>query len=111
MENRDRDKLSQSEHSTSAGSVNRKTSSNVGNSKSDSSAQFGQKIGRSENSMNEPSRRSGSGSMESGSGRTSGSSGLSGSSNVSGNKSSDIDSSSSIGSGENGRSSRGGSRQ
>jgi hypothetical protein len=57
MENRDRDKLSQSSHSTPSGKVNRDVSS--------------------ESSLNESSRRSGSGSMESGSGRSSGSSGIS----------------------------------
>lgn len=60
MENRDRDKLSKSSGSTSAGNVNRETSSDIGRSKSDSDASFGQNIGRSENLENEPSRRSGS---------------------------------------------------
>ena len=58
MENRDRDKLSRNKTGTEAGDVNRNVSENIGKSKSDSSAEFGQKIGRSEN-LNEPSRRTG----------------------------------------------------
>src|SRR3954447_16173934 len=58
MENRERDKMSKNTESTSAGDVNRNTSSQIGTNKSDSSADFGQNIGRSEN-LNEPSRRTG----------------------------------------------------
>src|SRR5207248_8734847 len=65
MENRDRDKMSRNTESTSAGDVNRNTSSQIGKNKSDSSANFGQKIGRSEN-LNEPSSRTGSSSGSSG---------------------------------------------
>jgi len=62
MENRERDKMSRNTESTSAGDVNRNTSSQIGKNKSDSSADFGQNIGRSEN-LNEPnSRTSNSGS-------------------------------------------------
>jgi hypothetical protein len=61
MENRDRDKVSRNNSSsTSGGDVNRETSSRIGNQNDDSSADFGQNIGRSENRENEPSRRSGS---------------------------------------------------
>jgi len=56
MENRERDKMSRNTESTSAGDVNRNTSSQIGKNKSDSSADFGQNIGRSEN-LNEPSSR------------------------------------------------------
>ncbi|HEU4523015.1 MAG TPA: hypothetical protein VFT12_13485 [Thermoanaerobaculia bacterium] len=57
MENRDRDKLSRNSNSpTDAGSVNRDTSSEIGNRKDESTSEFGQKIGRSEN-LNEPNRR------------------------------------------------------
>jgi len=77
MENRDRDKMSRNTESTSAGDVNRNTSSQIGKNKSDSSADFGQKIGRSEN-LNEPSSRTGGSSGSSGYGsspsRSSGSS-------------------------------------
>src|SRR5438270_11686672 len=77
MENRDRDKMSRNTESTSAGDVNRNTSSQIGKNKSASSADFGQKIGRSEN-LNEPSSRSGNSSGSSGYGsspsRSSGSS-------------------------------------
>jgi hypothetical protein len=62
MDNRERDKMSRNTESTSAGDVNRNTSSQIGKNKSDSSADFGQNIGRSEN-LNEPnSRTSNSGS-------------------------------------------------
>jgi hypothetical protein len=53
-----RDNLSSSDHATSGGDVNRQTSQNQ--RPNDTTAEFGQKIGRSENQMNEPSRRSGS---------------------------------------------------
>lgn len=56
MENRERDKKSWNTESTSAGDVNRNTSSRIGKDKSDSSADFGQNIGRSEN-LNEPNSR------------------------------------------------------
>ena len=105
MENRDRDKISKSTGSTSAGDVNRKTSSNIGQKKSDSSAEFGQKVGRSENIEREPSRKSGLGDssgMHSDSGRDSGSSGFD--SNSDRSKSSDYDQ------GESGVRYRGGNR-
>lgn len=60
MENRDRDKMSESTSSTPAGDVNRKTSSNIGKKNSDSESSFGQNIGRSENWDSEPSKNSGS---------------------------------------------------
>lgn len=69
MENRDRDKMSQRDSSTQAGDINRGVSQNQ--SKSDSSTEFGKKIGQSESSLNEPSSRTsgsvGSSGMESGS--------------------------------------------
>jgi hypothetical protein len=52
MENRDRDKLSQSEGPTEAGDINRETSQKKGK-ENDSSADFGQSIGRSEE-LNSP---------------------------------------------------------
>jgi hypothetical protein len=58
MENRERDKMSRNTESTPAGDVNRNTSSQIGKNKSDSSADFGQNIGRSEN-MNDPNSRTG----------------------------------------------------
>ncbi|MGA8807646.1 MAG: hypothetical protein WB973_07185 [Thermoanaerobaculia bacterium] len=58
MENRERDKMSRNTESTSAGDVNRNTSSQSGKNKSDSSADFGQNIGRSEN-LNDPNSRTG----------------------------------------------------
>ena len=72
MENRDRDKLSRSEHSTEAGDVNRKTSERQGQ-RNDSSADFGQSIGRSENPRGDvPSgRNSGSEGYDSSSSRSS----------------------------------------
>jgi hypothetical protein len=66
MENRDRSKMSQNTTPTEGGDVNRNTSSNIGKEKSDSSAEFGQNIGRSENPENEPSRRTNSTSSSSG---------------------------------------------
>jgi len=80
MENRERDKMSKNTGSTSAGDVNRNTSSQIGKDKSDSSAEFGQNVGRSEN-LNEPSSRTGKSSGSSGydsssSSRSSGSSSL-----------------------------------
>ncbi len=80
MDNRDRDKISRNTGSTEAGDLNRKTSQNIGRDKSGSSAEFGQKIGRSEEDIdNESSRQSdsvGSGGMQSDTGRSSGSSGF-----------------------------------
>ena len=75
MENRDRDKLSKSTGSTSAGNINKGTSQNVDSSKQrDSDVEFGQKIGRSESVENEPSRKSGNlGSSSSDRGMSSGS--------------------------------------
>src|SRR5689334_13473570 len=77
MENRDRDKMSKNTGSTPAGDVNRNTSSSSGQ-KSDSSVDFGQKVGRGEN-IESDTRRSGSigsSGMQSDSGRSSGSSGI-----------------------------------
>jgi len=65
MENRERDKMSKNTGSTSAGDVNRNTSSQIGKNKSDSSVEFGQNVGRSEN-LNEPSSRTGNSSGSSG---------------------------------------------
>jgi|SRR5687768_1014859 len=56
MENRDRDKVSRNTESTNAGDVNRETSQRQGNLNDDSTSEFGQNIGRSEN-LNEPNRR------------------------------------------------------
>jgi hypothetical protein len=56
MENRDRDKVSQGSRPTDAGSVNRETSEREGR-ENDSSADFGQSIGRSEE-LNNPDRSS-----------------------------------------------------
>ena len=53
MENRDRDKMSRSEQPTDAGKVNRETSKK----QSHSDLEYGEKIGRSENVENEPTRR------------------------------------------------------
>ena len=61
MENRDRDKLSRNSQSTEAGDINRDVSSRKGNLEDDSTSEFGQNIGRSEN-LNEPNRREGIGS-------------------------------------------------
>ena len=62
--------MSRKNQSTSAGDVNRKTSSQIGKDKSDSSADFGKNIDRSEN-LKEPNSRgskSGSGGYDSSSG-------------------------------------------
>ena len=56
MENRDRDKLSRNSTSTPAGDINRETEQRRGNLNDDSSAEFGQQIGRSEN-LDEPNER------------------------------------------------------
>ena len=57
MENRDRDKVSRNNwSSTDAGKVNRETSKDIGNLNDDSSSEFGQNIGRSEN-LDEPDTR------------------------------------------------------
>src|SRR4051794_12589463 len=108
MENRDRDQMSRNNQSTPAGDVNRNTSSQIGKDKSDSTAEFGQNVGRSEN-LNEPNSRgsksgssgygSSSGSNSSSSyGSGSGSSGSSGSSGIGNSGSSGIGSNSSGGS-------------
>jgi hypothetical protein len=79
MENRDRDKLSKNTGSTPSGDVNRSTSSNIGKSKSGSSAGFGQNVGRGEGIRGDQGRSSGSSGssgMQGDSGRSSGSSGL-----------------------------------
>ena len=60
MENRDRDKMSHNEKSSSTGNVNRSTSPDLDRSKGDSQVDFGKNIGRSEDISSEPSRRSGS---------------------------------------------------
>ena len=52
MENRDRDKVSRNSGPTEAGDINRETSNREGKEK-DSSADFGQSIGRSED-LNSP---------------------------------------------------------
>jgi hypothetical protein len=70
MENRERDKLSKNTGSTSAGDVNRKMESQIGKNKSDSSADFGQNIGRSEK-LNEPGSRTDKSSGSSGYGSSS----------------------------------------
>lgn len=62
MENRDRDKLSKSEKPTEAGDVNRETSRRESNS----DLEFGEKIGRSENPENEPSRNGNQGNVMTG---------------------------------------------
>ncbi len=84
MENRDRDKISKGTGSTPAGDVNRDTSSNIGQQKSGSSADFGQKVGRGENIESEQGSRQsgsiGSSGMQSDRGRSSGSSDVSDSS-------------------------------
>jgi hypothetical protein len=105
MENRDRDKLSRnSTSSTDAGSVNRDTSQRKGNLNDDSTAEFGQKIGRSEN-LDEPNQRGesvGSEGMRSDRGRSSSSNIGSQESDISRN--SDRDRSSSIERGRSGSS-------
>ena len=86
MENRDRDKVSRNNTGpTEAGDLNRDTSSRIGNENDDSTSEFGQNIGRSEN-LEEPNRRGekigndnmgsniGENISERGSGRTSGTS-------------------------------------
>jgi hypothetical protein len=56
MQNRERDQMSRNNQPTSAGDLNRKTSPQIGKGKSDSSADFGQNKGRSDN-LNEPNSR------------------------------------------------------
>src|SRR5436190_21081195 len=106
MENRERDQMSKNTQSTPVGDVNRNTSSQMGKEKSDSSADFGQNIGRSEN-LNEPNSRGSksgsegwdSSSKSSSSGGYDSSSGSSGSSGSSkGSESRNTDNSSSSGS-------------
>jgi hypothetical protein len=66
MENRDRDKMSQRSGLTQAGEVNRQASEP--SKQSGSATSFGQKIGRSEYPLNEPSKSGvGSGGMKGGS--------------------------------------------
>lgn len=109
MENRDRDKMSRKDHSKDAVDVNEDTWRKRP-PQSESSASFGQKIGRSED-LNEPSGRVGSSSSSSGlnssSGRSSGSSsGVSSSgrsSGVSGSRRGSSDEESSIDSGRRGK--------
>jgi len=60
VENRDRDKLNRNDDSSESSNVNRDSSRRSGNLDKDSTVDFGEKIGRSENWENEPSRRSGS---------------------------------------------------
>jgi hypothetical protein len=60
MDNRERDKMnSNTGSSPGSGEVNRNSSSQIGKDKSDSSADFGQNIGKSEK-LNEPNSRSSS---------------------------------------------------
>jgi hypothetical protein len=69
MENRERDKVSRNNtSSTDAGEVNRNTSERMHKDGSDSSVDFGEKIGRSEGLDSSTGRSSGSGSMGSSSG-------------------------------------------
>jgi hypothetical protein len=96
MENRDRDKMSKSTGSTPSGDVNRSTSSSIGQQKSGSSVNFGQKEGHSSNLESDIGDRGRSSSSSSGvqsdMGRSSGSSGLGSSSGRSGSSSlGDID--------------------
>ncbi|HJW93046.1 MAG TPA: hypothetical protein VJ901_05475 [Thermoanaerobaculia bacterium] len=92
--------MSKNVGSTSAGDVNRSTSSNLDKSKNESQSNFGKNIGRSEDLSNEPSRRSGS----------VGSSGMQGSTGRSSqSSSSEGQGSSGIGSSSSGSSSRGSS--
>jgi len=76
MENRERDKVSRNNSSsTDAGNLNRDTSERMHKDRSDSSVDFGEKIGKSEgmgSGLNSGSgRSSGSGSMGSPSGNSS----------------------------------------
>lgn len=89
MENRERDRVSQSSTPTEAGRINREVEEKKGREQGDTSAEFGQSIGRSEdlseggnmrnkndndlkntNMGNESSRNSGGGSFGSQSGRS-----------------------------------------
>ncbi|MCU1231169.1 MAG: hypothetical protein JWO97_4053 [Acidobacteria bacterium] len=73
MENRERDKVSRNSSTpTDAGEVNRNTSERMHKNRSDSSVDFGEKIGRSEGLNSESGRSSGSGSMGSSSSSSSG---------------------------------------
>ena len=56
MENRDRDKLSHNDSPTAAGDINRETEQRRGSENDESTADFGQQIGRSEN-LEEPNQR------------------------------------------------------
>jgi hypothetical protein len=70
MENRDRDKVSRNNaHSTDAGSINRSTEERKHDSKSNSGMEFGEKIGRSEDSGNVGNMGSTSGNSSSTGGR------------------------------------------
>ncbi|HXH39752.1 MAG TPA: hypothetical protein VNN08_14075 [Thermoanaerobaculia bacterium] len=60
MENRERDKMSRNTKSTSGGDVNRNPSSRIGKDKSDTSADFGQKVGQ-QDKLNDPKGRNGVG--------------------------------------------------
>ena len=77
MENRERDNV----NSGDSGRIDRSTSERKGRVESDSDADFGQNIGRSENWDSEPSRRGGS--LGSSSGRSSERSGSNSSDNIS----------------------------
>lgn len=87
MENRNRDKVNELDNSTSAGRVNRETSSRKG--QDDSNVEFGKKIGQSEGMSDGSSRRERSGDLSSSSGRR----GSSSSGMNSNDSSSDLDSS------------------
>ena len=81
MEDRERDNVSQNRKSTGDDDVNRSTSERKGRIESDSNADFGQNIGRSENWDSEPSRRGGS--LGNSSGRSGSSGSVSESSDIS----------------------------
>lgn len=98
MDNRDRDKLNENR--------DRSSQSNIGKNKSDSSADFGKNIGRSEEITSEPSRRvgsEGSGMKSSGNSRSPNLDRDVSSSSSSGSKGSEV-------SGDLGRGSQGGKR-
>jgi hypothetical protein len=79
MDNKDRDKMSRSTTPTSAGNVNRSTSERMSQDKDGNSAEFGNKIGRTEDMSHEPDRGSGGSSQSSKSSKSSNDSGSSGS--------------------------------
>lgn len=71
MDNRERDKVSRNNNSsTDAGEVNRDTSQRQGQRQNESDANFGQNIGRPENQENEPNRGPGNDSSYSGGGKS-----------------------------------------